>query len=134
MAELGVTAIAIGGHFQLDLHGKFSYGILEGVWESYIPKWIWLQNLPWPPCRGSPQGTEDSNVTDHPGTWWVRWDLWSSASAWSALLLLISWAIFIRMSLFPGAPSGKSIKSRDWVSEVRRDFWPQSLKHICFVT
>lgn len=42
MAELGM----IGGHFQLDLHGNFSYGTLEKGWESYTPEWTQLQDLP----------------------------------------------------------------------------------------
>lgn len=37
MAELGMTVTAIGGHCQLDLHGKFSCGTLEKGWESYTP-------------------------------------------------------------------------------------------------
>lgn len=62
MAEQGMTVTAIGGYFQLDLHGNFSCGTLEKGWESYTPEWTQLQKLPRPPLGGSSQGMQKSQT------------------------------------------------------------------------
>ena len=79
----------IGGHLQLDLHGKFSHGTLD----IPHPKVDMAPEPSMTPLQREPTGnTEESNEADYPGTLQVLPGLWPSASAGSAFLLLVSWA------------------------------------------